>query len=265
MVDYRSETEQPPFDDDLRDDTEGSSATLWLISLILAGVLCLLTRSVLAGAIFPVLAAVQPSFRAARWIRMSDPESNRARACSRFLIAVGCWTALWSGIAAFLILGVASVVAGLELTEAHGIASLLVVVIAAVATSLIGLWAAWTAWRHRIRVWAHPKLMHLANYKFANLSSLVVPKPTCNHAVYATAISLAFPPMALGTGWMIFEALTVPPGREAAIHFVSGFSLLLGGPVLSLGVLFTMSNRLFANGPAECWATASTQRDGLEE
>jgi hypothetical protein len=265
MVDYSPESEEPTFDNDHGADTAGSSATLWIWSLILAGVLYLISGSILAGAIVPVMAAVQPSFRAAKWIRRNDPESNRARACSRFLIAVGCWTALWTGLAAVLVLVAVSVFAGEEPTESQGIASLLVVVVAAVATSLIGLWAAWTAWRHRIRVWAHPKLMHLANYKFANLSSLVVPQPTCNHAVYATAISLAFPPMALGTGWMIFQALTAPPARDAAIHFVSGFSLLLGGPVLSLGVLFTMSNRLFANGPAECWATASTQRDELEE
>jgi hypothetical protein len=259
MVDYSSESEETRWNDEFTDDLPGSSAGLWLVSLLLAGVLCLITGSVLAGAIVPVLSAVAPSFRAARWIRRNDPDANRANACSRFQIAVGCWTALRSSIAALLVLGLASEFAGHSPSNSQIGAAVLAVAASAIATSLIGLWAFWTTLKNRVRVWAHPKLLRLADYDFANLSTLVIPPPTGNHSVYVTAISISFPPMAFGTGWMMVCASGAQPDQVETVAMLGGFSLMLGGPLVSLVVLFTMSYRLFADGPADCWSSVSDE------
>lgn len=259
MVDYSTESENSSFDADPGGDTAGSSAALWMWSLILAGVLCLISGSVLAGAIVPVLAAVQPSFRAAKWIRRNDPDANRANASSRFQIAVGCWTAHWSSIAALLVLGLSSEFVGHSPSNSQIGAAVLTVAASAIATSLIGLWAFWTTLKNRVRVWAHPKLLRLAHYDFANLSTLVVPPSTCNHAIYVTAISLTVPAMAIGTGWMIYATTAAPPNQVDIIAFVGGMLLLVAWPVISIGVLIALSHKLFADGPADCWSSVSDE------
>lgn len=257
MVDYSLEPEETRWNDEFVDDPPGSSAGLWLVALLLAGVLCLITGSVLAGAIAPVLSAVAPSFRAAKWIRQNDSDANRANACFRYQIATGCWTAFWSSIAAFLIIGVASEFAGHTPSVSQIVASVLTMAAAAFATSLIGLWAFWTTLKNGVRIWAHPKLLRLAGNDFSKLSTLVVPPATCNHAIYVTAISLALPAMALGTGWMIYSATAAPPDQVDVIAFAGGMLLLVGWPVVSIGTLVSLSHRLFADGPTDCWSNVS--------
>jgi hypothetical protein len=265
MVDYSPESEESTFDNDHGADTVGSSATLWMWSLLLAGVLCLITESALAGVIVPVMAAVQPSFRAAKWIRKNDPHLHRAKACSRFMLATGCWSALCTGFVALAVLVGVMIVVGQPPTEAQGIGTILVIACAATATCLVGCWATWTAWTGRVRVWAHPKLMSLASYNFDNLHRLVLSRPTSNHAVYVTAVSFALPVMLLGTGVMIVFAVAGPPVGAALVAVVGGFGLLIVGPVVAIVLLITMSNRLFANGPADCWSTVAVHVDETEE
>jgi hypothetical protein len=125
--------------------------------------------------------------------------------------------------------------------------------------SLIGLWAFWMTLKNRVRVWAHPKLLRLAHYDFANLSTLVVPPATCNHAIYVTAISLTVPAMAIGTGWMIYATTAAPPNQVDIIAFVGGMLLLVAWPVISIGVLIALSHKLFADGPADCWSSVSDE------
>jgi hypothetical protein len=259
MADHPSEFDSQ-FEDDL--SHEHSSSPLWLFSLLFAGGLCLLLRNPLAAAFFPVIAAAEPSFRTAAWIRRLDPETARARACSRFLYATGCWRALVSGIVAFIVLIVICVSAGQAPSEAEGLSSLAVIAVAAVATSLTGLWSLWTAWFSRVRVWVHPKLMNLAGLEFANLSALHAPPGMSNHAVYVSAVSLAVPPLIAGTGWMIFTAMTNPPDRDVTFSFAGGMGVLLGGPLISVFVLMSLSRRLFASSPADCW---SITRESLPE
>jgi hypothetical protein len=259
VVDYSLEPEETRWNEELVDDSPESSAGLWLVALLLAGVLCLITGSVLAGAIAPVLSAVAPSFRAAKWIRQNDSDANRATACFRYQIATGCWTAFWSSIAAFLIIGLASEFAGHSPSTSQIGAAVLTMAAAAFATSLIGLWAFGTTLKNGVRVWAHPKLLRLAAYNFSKLSTLVVPPATCNHAIYVTATSLALPAMALGTAWMIYSATTAPPDQVDVIAFAGGMLLLVGWPVLSIGALALLSHRLFADSPADCWSNVSDE------
>lgn len=252
MVDYQPEYDAS-FDDDLA-HKHTSSSSIWMFSLLAAGGLCLLLRNPLAAAFFPVVATAEPSFRTAAWIRRNDPATRRARACSWFLYATGCWRALVSGIVAFIALMVICISAGEAPSEAEGLSSLAVIAAAAVATSLTGLWSLWTAWVGRVRVWVHPKLMALANYEFANLSSQAAPPGSSNHAVYVSAVSLAVPPMVAGTGWMIITAMNAARALENSVPFIVGLGLMLGGPLLSVLVLMIFSRRLFARGPADCWA-----------
>ncbi len=127
--------------------------------------------------------------------------------------------------------------------------------IATVLTSLVGIWAVATAWSHRIRVWAHPRLWQLADYDFENLRFLQL--PACNHAIYVTAVSLAFPAMAAGTTWMMLGASSAPPNEQPPVPLLGGFALLLGGPLCSVVILILFSRRLFAKGPAECWSDSN--------
>ena len=262
MVDYSPESEESTFDNDHGADTVESSATLWMWSLILAGVLCLITESALAGAIVPVMAAVQPSFRAARWIRKNDPHLHRAKACSRFMLATGCWSALCTGFVALAVLVAVMFVVGQPPTASQGMGTILVIACAATATCLVGCWATWTAWTGRVRVWAHPRLMSLASYDFDNLHRLTLSRPTSNHAVFVTAVSFVLSVMLLGTGVMIVDALA---GLPVGVAFIGGFGLLIVGPVVAIVSLITMSNRLFADGPADCWSAVSVKLDGAEE
>lgn len=261
MVDYSSEFGESFWDEEAVGDQPASLAGWWLFSLILASCLCLISESVLAGAIVPAFYTMAPSFRAAMWLRRHDPNLNRARSCSRFQLATGCWTALYSGILVTLVLVAVSVMVGHPPSESQGAAALLVVATSAVATSLIGLWAVGTAWKYRVRVWAHPKLLSLANHYFANLSTLVVPPTMSNHAVYVTAISLSLPPMVFGTGLMVAAALGRPFQPLGIVEVVSGLLLLFVGPAIAIVLVVKMSSRLFANGPADCWSAPTDDAD----
>ncbi len=260
MAEFPSEFD-PPLEDDL--SQEHSSSSVWLFSLLFAGGLCLLLRNPLAAAFFPVIATAESSFRTAAWIRRLDPVTGRAKACSRFLYATGCWRALVSGIVAFIALIVICVAAGQTPSEAEGLSTLAVIAVAAVATSLTGLWSLWTTWVGRVRVWVHPNLMNLADFEFANLSSLHALPGMSNHAVYVSAVSLAVPPLIAGTGWMIFTAMTNPPERDVTFSFAGGLGVLLGGPLISVLILMALSRKLFASSPADCWSVAgnSLQED----
>lgn len=245
-------------------DNSGSSGLFWLILLGVSGGVFLISENVIAGAIIPAVLSMQPSLRAARWIRMNDPHRLRAKACSRFMLATGCWSALHTGFVALAVLLAFMIVVDQPPTESQGMGTILVIACAATATCLVGCWSTWTAWTGRVRVWAHPKLMSLASYDFDNLHRLVLSRPTSNHAVYVTAVSFALPFMLLGTGVMIVAASAGPPvGTELVA--VTGFGLLIVGPVVTVVSLIKMSNRLFADGPADCWSTISVKRDETEE
>ena len=242
-------SEEPGWDD------PGSSGLFWLILLVVSGCVFLISENVIAGAIIPAAFSMQPSLRAARWIRKNDPHLHRAKACSRFMLATGCWSALCTGFVALAVLLAVMIVIGQPPTESQGMGTILVIACTATATCLVGCWATWTAWTGHVRVWAHPKLMSLANYDFDNLHRLVLSRPTSNHAVYVTAVSFALPVMLFGTALMIVAASAGPPVGATLVAVVSGFALLIVGPVVAIVLLITMSNRLFANGPAECWST----------
>jgi len=233
----------------------GSSGLFWLILFVVSCGVFLISENVIAGAIIPAVLSMLPSVRAARWIRKNDPHPHRAKACSRFMLATGYWSALCTGFVTLAVLLAVMIVLGEPPTESQGMATILVIAFAATATCLAGCWATWTAWTGRVRVWAHPKLMKMADYDFANLRDLVPPPATCNHAIYVTAMSLAVPTMAIGTGWMIYAATAAPPNQVDVVAVLGGLLLLLGCPLVSVVVLKVFSNRLFANGPADCWSS----------
>lgn len=243
----------------------GSSGLFWLILLGASGGVFLISENIIAGAIIPAVLSMQPSLRAARWIRKNDPHRHRAKACSRFMLATGCWSALCTGFVALAVLLAVMIVVDQPPTESQGVATILVIASAATATCLVGCWSTWTAWTGRVRVWAHPKLMSLASYDFDNLHRLVLSRPTSNHAVYVTAVSFALPVMLLGTGVMIAAAVAGPPVGAALVAVIGGFGLLIAGPVAAVVSLIKMSSRLFADGPADCWSTVSVKRDETEE
>ncbi len=254
MVSYDWESESQPSDGEWNDSRVSSN--FWFASLIVTGLLCLVFRSPVAAAFFPVLSTAQSSIQAAMWIRRADPHRRRAVACSRFLYATGCWKAFISGIVAFMMLGILTVILGRNPPEEHIIASLLVVGFTAVSISAVGLWALCTAWFSRVQVWVHPKLKQLARQDFANLSQLKVHPGVSNHAVYVSAVSLAIPPMAAGTGWMVYAAMMAPDVKDMP-SIAGGLAVVLGGPALAVLFLVSTSSRLFAAGPAECWSIRS--------
>jgi len=67
--------------------------------------------------------------------------------------------------------------------------------------------------------------------------------------------------MAIGTGWMIYAATAAPPNQVDVVAVVGGLLFLLGCPLVSVVVLKVFSNRLFADGPADCWSSVSTGRE----
>lgn len=239
----------------------GSLWLFWLVLLVVSCVICLFSENVSAGAIIPAVLSMLPSVRAARWIRKNDPHLHRAKACSRFMLATGCWSALCTGFVTLAVLLAVMIVLGEPPTESQGMNTILVIACAATATCLVGCWATWTAWTGCVRVWAHPKLMKMADYDFANLRDLVPPPATCNRAIYVTAMSLTVPTMAIGTGWMIYAATAAPPNQVDVVAMVGGLLLLLGCPLVSVVVLIVFSNRLFADSPADCWSSVSTGRE----
>jgi hypothetical protein len=245
-------------------DDSGSSGLFWLILLVVSGGIFLVFETVIAGAIIPAVLSMQPSLRAARWIRKNDPHLHRAKACSRFMLATGCWSALCAGFVALAVLMAGMVIVGEPPTESQGLGTILVIASAATAICLVGCWATWTAWTGRVRVWAHPKLMSLANYDFDNLHRLVLSRPTSNHAIFVTAISFALPVMLLGIVVMGVFAPVGPPKGAATVAVVGGFGLLIVGPGVVIVSLIRMSNRLFADSPADCWSAVSVKLDGTE-
>lgn len=233
------------------------SSSVWMVLLTGTAVLCLMTRNAFAAALFPVVVAARASFRAAAWIRVCDADRDRATACSRFLYASGCWQALFSGIVALGLLAAVSPAVGRQPASSHIAAGVLTVAGGAAGTSLLGLWASATSWKRRVRVWVHPRLPEFAEYEFDNLSDLVLLPSRCNFAVYVTAVSVAFPPMVAGIAWMIYRASAVPPAAEAGASIGPGLALVAVAPVLAILAVATLSPRLFAAGPQDCWSKSA--------
>ena len=239
-------------------DRTGLPGWFWPTVFLLSGALLLASNSVMAGAIIPAAVSMQPALRTARWIRNNDPDSKRARACSRFLIATGCWNALATGLISLAVLVVATIVSGQPPTEAQGMVCIYGIAVATLATCFVGYSAIWTAWVARVRVWVHPKLQTMAKYDFSALRNLTLNPTPANYAFFVMAISLNLPVIAVSTGWLVYLAGSPAPDEEKAFANACGLASLAIGPVIAIGVLVVLSSRLLAGSLAECWSDAAT-------
>lgn len=250
--------------DTIRDKPTGSPRLMWLMVIALTGVMFLVTGSPVAGAITPVLASLRRPFQSAVWIRLNDPFVGRGKACFWYLLATGCWNALVSGlIALFLLFVLANTLNEVPDIEQGG-PVLIVVAVSTVGTSLIGLIALRTARKHGVRVWVHPSLRDLAQGDFPQLYGLLIPPVMCNHAIYVTAISMAFPGMAVATGWLMWIADAAPPNARASIATAIGLFLLLAWPILSIVLLVRISPKVFADDPLDCWLQDASETQHSE-
>ena len=236
------------------DDHSSLSGWFWLTVLLLSGGLCLASNSVMAGAIIPAAASMQSALQAAKWIRNNDPNGNRAKACSWFLIATGCWNALATGLISLAAWAAVVIITEQPPSESQVMACIFAIAAATLATCLIGYWAAWKAWSARVRVWVHPKLHRIARYDLSNLRNQPLHPPRSNHAVFVLAISLCLPILVAGFVWMVYLAGVPVPDEEKAFANACGLASLTVGPIIGISLLVVLSSRLLAGSPAECWS-----------
>ncbi len=241
-----------------RDDGLGKTVWLWPAVLPILLLIYWLTSSVFVATLIPSVIAAFPALRTGWWLRayeLSLGYRMRANALWYFYLADALWLAAASAFATVVILIVINTRIGIQPDMTKFATAMLTIASGVVLTTLIGLYAAFQAWRHSIRVWIHPKTHQWTGGVEEKLSRLAFQPQRLNHGVFILGTSLVVPGLLGGTAMLI--ALTGNGGRMTpAMEYLSLAVMLLffvALPIVSIIAYIGVSGSVLANNPSDCW------------
>ncbi len=245
----------------------GLGTTVWLWPAVLPILLLIywLTSSIVVATMIPSVIAALPALRTGWWLRayeMSHGDRNRANTLWYFYLADALWLAAASAFASVVILVIISFIIGIQPDMTKFATAMLTIAGGVGLTTFIGLYAAFRAWRHSIRVWVHPKTYRWTNGAEEMLSRLTFHPQRLNHGVFILATSAVVPSLLSGTAILI--AFTASGGRlSPAVEYVSLAVMLLFFvilPLISAIVCMGISDSILARNPSDCWQQGSGDR-----
>ena len=248
---------------------DGLGLTIWLWPAVLPILLILywLTSSVVLATLIPSVITALPALRTGWWIRSFELSlgcRTRAHTLWFFYLADALWLSAASALITVLILIMINAKFGIQPNMTKFATAMLIIVGGVVLTTLIGLYAAYLAWRNSIRVWVHPKTYQWTNGVKERLCRLAFQPQRFNHAVFILGTSFVTPCLLTGTAALI--ALTAHGGQlspameNLSIAVMLFFFVVL--PLFSIAVYIRVSHSILAQNPSECWQY--TDRDRVE-
>jgi hypothetical protein len=238
----------------------GLGMTVWLWPAVLPILLLIywLTSSVVVATLIQSVIAALPALRTGWWLRAYELSlgcRTRANTLWCFYLADALWLAAASAFATVVILIVINTRIGIQ-PDMTKFATVMLTIAGGVGlTTLIGLYAAFDAWRHSIRVWIHPKTHQWTGGVEEELSRLAFQPQRLNHGVFILGTSLVVPGLLCGTAMLI--ALTGNGGRMTpAMEYISIAVMLLffvALPIVSIIAYIGVSGSILASNPSDCW------------
>lgn len=234
--------------------------TVWLWPAVLPILLLVywLTSSVVVATLIPSVIAALPALRTGCWLRAYELSlgcRTRANALWYFYLANALWLAAASAFGTVVILIIISSRIGVQPDMTKFATAMLTIASGVGLTTLIGLYAAYHAWRHSIRVWVHPNTFQWASGIEEKLARLTFQPQRLNHGVFILGTSLVVPSLLGGTSILI--ALTGNGERlSPAMEYLSLAVMLLFFvilPILSIVAYIAIAGSILANNPSDCW------------
>jgi len=222
----------------------------FLLFLGLGTLVYLATNVAFAGAVMPSIYAGWSSFRTALWIFQNDQHKVRARICSAFCVATGFWHAAAGAVISLVVFMFVTEVVGKKPDMEQFAATMIVLAIGIVLTTVIGLAAAISAAKRGTRVWIHPRLRELVDNDLQAAAHLP-PDDYFNHAVFVTATAVALPIIGFCC-FLIACCISLLPDNPALTpFFIAAFLIgIVLTPLVGYGWL---ASRMITHDPADCW------------
>jgi hypothetical protein len=245
---------------DSKDHSQRWSFISWPLILVIAFLIFEVTNDPAFAALAMCLKFGWEDFRTARWLRKTDPDRGRGKACFWLYVAAGLWQTAVIGVAMVLLtVVVQAIVQGNGQGQAaFGLISLLAGALAAIVFGFIlstvatGI-ALLCAKKYRIRPWLNGAV-HFARRRgewppFGGQSNRVM------MVVVSAAVVLCCLLMPVGL-WIATEALRQAFPPRILRQFASIGAVLCFIVVLPAALLFVFDLRrrgFFARHPADCW------------
>lgn len=238
----------------------GLGMTVWLWPTVLPILLLVywFTSSVVVATLIPSVIAALPALRTGWWLRAYELGlgcRTRANALWYFYVADALWLAAASAFATIVILIIINTRIGIQPDMTKFATAMLTITGGVGLTTLIGLYAAFHAWRHSIRVWIHPKTHQWTGGVEEKLCRLVFQPQRLNHGTFILGTSLVVPGLLGGTATLI--AITGNGGRmNPAMEHLSLTVMLLffvALPIVSIIAYIGISGLILARNPSDCW------------
>jgi hypothetical protein len=222
----------------------------WLGLLALAWIVYEVTHNPALGAVAVCLKFGWEDFRAARWLRRTDPDRRRGAACSWLYFGWGRWK---TAAVAFL-MSVGFAVVGHRIWAAPGGVAALWAFLGTFLTTLVGLGlstlatlrAVELAWRGGVRLWLGRPAHR------ARRGDHWPPTPLCEGYPNRLGYLLGTTVAVLLVGVSIFLVVLTAAGGLPALGLVTA-AFLLASPLLLLLLRDALQSRVGARTPAECW------------
>ncbi len=241
-----------------RDRGLGKTVWLWPAVLPILVLVYWLTSSVVVATLIPSVIAALPALRTGWWLRAYELSlgcRTRANVLWYFYLADALWQAAASAFVTVVILIIINMRIGIQPDMTKFATAMLTIAGGVYLTTLIGLYAAFYAWRHSIRVWIHPKTHQWTGGVEEKLCLLVFQPQRLNHGVFILGTSLVVPGLLSGTVMLI--AITGNGGRmnPAMEHLSLAIMLLyfVALPIVSIIAYVGISGVILARNPSDCW------------
>lgn len=247
--------------------SDGLGKTVWLWPAVLPALLLLywLTSSVVVATLIPSVIAALPALRTGWWIRGHELSLGcriRANILWYFYLADALWLAAATAFTTVLILILISSQIGIQPNMTKFATAMLTIAAGVVMTTLIGLYAAFCAWRNPIRVWVHPKTYQWTRGVDEMLYRLTFQPQRFNHAVFILGTSLVTPCLLSGTAVLI--AFTAHGERLSPMMQYLSLTVMLFFfvvmPISAVVAYGKVAGPVIAQQPSECWQRANTDR-----
>ena len=229
-------------------------AFIWPALLLLGWVAFELTAQPAIGVVLACGKFGWEDFLTARWLRRTDPNPGRARACRWFYIAAALWKiSITATVAMFLIVWVTVAIDPKADPSPQFMTLMLVAMFGFIFSSIVTYVGIVSAYRHGVKVWVEGSVhrdRRLAHWPPQScrsnragrllLTALILPTITIVLIAFVSALSFA-------------ERQAKQAPAAGAIPVVVGMLILIAPAFLILALKSVFDRSIVATTPQECW------------